>query len=79
MDLSVSPKDEICLLRVCHHISTGLYCSRTGFFTFVSQVYQLPARIPAVRSHLPFEGPFKKPLLKDGKVIVPEILMSYTL
>ena len=25
MDLSVSPKDEIWFLRVCHHISTGLY------------------------------------------------------
>jgi len=25
MDSSVSPKDEIWLLRVCHHISTGLY------------------------------------------------------
>jgi len=25
MDLSVSPKDEIWSLRVCHHISTGLY------------------------------------------------------
>ena len=26
MDSSVSPKDEIWFLRVCHHISTGLYC-----------------------------------------------------
>ena len=25
MDSSVSPKDEIWFLRVCHHISTGLY------------------------------------------------------
>jgi len=25
MDWSVSPKDEILFLRVCHHISTGLY------------------------------------------------------
>jgi hypothetical protein len=25
MDSFVSPKDEICFLRVCHHISTGLY------------------------------------------------------
>jgi len=25
MDSSVSPKYEICFLRVCHHISTGLY------------------------------------------------------
>ena len=25
MDLSVSPKAEIWFLRVCHHISTGLY------------------------------------------------------
>jgi len=27
MESSVSPKDEICFLRVCHHISTGLYYS----------------------------------------------------
>ena len=27
MDSSVSPKDEIWFLRVCHHISTGLYHS----------------------------------------------------
>jgi len=25
MDSSVSPKDEIWFLRVCHHSSTGLY------------------------------------------------------
>ena len=25
MDSSVSPKEEIWFLRVCHHISTGLY------------------------------------------------------
>jgi hypothetical protein len=25
MDSPVSPKDEIWFLRVCHHISTGLY------------------------------------------------------
>jgi len=25
MDSSVSPKDEICFLRVCYHISAGLY------------------------------------------------------
>ena len=25
MDSSVSPKDEICFLRVYHHVSTGLY------------------------------------------------------
>jgi len=28
MDSSVSPKDEIWFLRVCHHISTGLYSKR---------------------------------------------------
>jgi len=25
MDLSVSPKDEIWFLRVCHHISNAIY------------------------------------------------------
>jgi len=25
MNSSVSPKDEICFLRVSHHVSTGLY------------------------------------------------------
>jgi hypothetical protein len=25
MDLSVSPKDEICFLRMCHHISNAVY------------------------------------------------------
>jgi len=30
MDSSVSPKDEIWFLRVCHHISTGLYTSHLG-------------------------------------------------
>jgi len=30
MDSSVSPKDEICFLRVCHHISTGLYSASQG-------------------------------------------------
>ena len=28
MDSSVSPKDEIWFVRVCHHISTGLYFPR---------------------------------------------------
>ena len=27
MDSSVSPKDEICFLRVCHHISNAVYFS----------------------------------------------------
>jgi hypothetical protein len=27
MDSSVSPKDEICFLRVCHHISNAVYCA----------------------------------------------------
>ena len=26
MDSSVSPKDEISFLRVCHHISNAVYC-----------------------------------------------------
>ena len=30
MDSSISPKDEIWFLRVCHHISTGLYQSFGG-------------------------------------------------
>jgi hypothetical protein len=30
MDSSVSPKDEIWFLRVCHHISTGLYSKCFG-------------------------------------------------
>jgi len=29
MDSSVSPKDEMWFLRVCHHISTGLYYWQT--------------------------------------------------
>ena len=29
MDSSVSPKDEISFLRVCHHISIGLYDKHT--------------------------------------------------
>jgi len=31
MDSSVSPKDEIWFLRLCHHISTGLYLNVRGF------------------------------------------------
>jgi hypothetical protein len=34
MDSSVSPKDEIRFLRVCHHISTGLYPFFFFFFFF---------------------------------------------
>ena len=30
MDSWVSLKDEICFLRVCHHISTGLYDTVTS-------------------------------------------------
>jgi len=30
MNESVSPKDEIWFLRVCHHISTGLYLHSGG-------------------------------------------------
>jgi len=30
MDSFISPKDEIWFLRMCHHISTGLYNLRTG-------------------------------------------------
>jgi len=33
MDSSVSPKDEICFLRVCHHISTGLYIEGLRYST----------------------------------------------
>jgi len=29
MDSSVSPKDETWFLRVCHHISTGIYQIRS--------------------------------------------------
>ena len=49
MDSSVSPKDEIWFLRVCHHISPGLYC-RTRWLLwnfgrkFVS--YILPTQPP---------------------------------
>jgi hypothetical protein len=32
MDSSVSPKDKIWFLRVCHHISTGLYCMYQSAF-----------------------------------------------
>jgi hypothetical protein len=34
MDSSVSPKDEIWFLRVCHHISTGLYLLGCGAVYF---------------------------------------------
>ena len=30
MDSSISAKDEIWFLRVCHHISTGLYMSENN-------------------------------------------------
>jgi len=33
MDSSVSPKDEIWFLRVCHHISAGLYHSVPHYIT----------------------------------------------
>jgi transposase len=39
MDSSVSPKDEIWFLRVCHHISTGLYCV-TVAFNLTEQAHQ---------------------------------------
>jgi hypothetical protein len=32
----VSPKDEIWFLRVCHHISTGLYLSKAHPWTLDS-------------------------------------------
>jgi len=35
MDSSVSPKDEIWFLRVCHHISTGFYQSRIFYVVFL--------------------------------------------
>jgi len=34
MDSSISPKDEIWFLRVCHHISTGLYNSKRAQILF---------------------------------------------
>ena len=38
MDSPVSPKDEIRFLRVCHHISTGLWCAVT---------FQLASGVPS--------------------------------
>jgi len=34
MDLSISPKDEIWFLCVCHHISTGLYLDAVSVSTY---------------------------------------------
>ena len=38
MDSSVLPKDEIWFLRVCHHISTGLYWKWTGNIIFYDKL-----------------------------------------
>ena len=46
MDSSVSPKDEIWFLRVCHHVSTGLYLIfgrhfivYTGYRRLITSIY----------------------------------------
>ena len=43
MNSSVSPKDEIWFLRVCHHISTSLYlCATVHFYGQVSELSRDP-------------------------------------
>ena len=39
MDSSVSPKDEIWFLRVCHHVSTGPYLHWTTAVTYFSATF----------------------------------------
>ena len=39
MDSSVSPKDEIWFMRVCHHISTGLY-QRQSLFCLLPSTFR---------------------------------------
>jgi len=39
MNSSVSPKDEIWFLRVCHHISTGLYLNWSLWHTSYGKFY----------------------------------------
>jgi hypothetical protein len=45
MDSSVSPKDEIWFLRVCHHISNAGYVSAEGH-----------RKLPAYRNNLQVSG-----------------------
>jgi hypothetical protein len=45
MDSSVSPEDEIWFLRVCHHISTGLYTRSTVYVGVAEEVKTV--RVPA--------------------------------
>ena len=61
MDSSVSPTDEIWFLRVCHHISTGLYLPFAARYPFLVFLFLVFASMPrkfcelnAVRAHLFF-------------------------
>jgi hypothetical protein len=50
MDSSVSPKDEIWFLRVCHHISTGLYYTSVVITKHRLEKFELAASV--TRQHI---------------------------
>jgi hypothetical protein len=83
MDSCVSPKDEIWFLRVCHHISTGLY-NRHKIKTCVTVEVSLNTsllrhwvEVTGRPSHIRFtrEGKIEVPIKWDA-VWVPEMILT---
>jgi len=56
MDSSVWPKDEIWFLRVCHHISTGLYHIQEELVTNTTLVTYLKWKCQALTGAFPLWG-----------------------
>jgi len=57
MDSSVSPKDEIWFLRVCHHISNALYPFITRYYYEVGSQQHAPAVLPQEETRYPLYRP----------------------
>jgi hypothetical protein len=55
MDSSVSPKDKIWFLRVCHHITTGLYYEFKPLYVVVS-IWDLNPSIVEGSTTMPVTG-----------------------
>ena len=74
MDSSVSPKDEIWFLRVCHHISTGLYFAPSSLlllcvYLSVSRYFTLlPFQICLFSSLLYFPISFKSVIPSEERI-----------
>jgi len=81
MDSSVSLKDQIWFLRVCHHVSNVLYCSMTAALEGGEWSVVRPGRtLPPVKTRYPFCRRLGGPLGRSGQEenLVPTGIRSRT-